>query len=349
MKIMDTTFARSTYEVTVAGSILYEAAMGIAAITYPEIHHSLERDRPHWDKVQAGLSEDLKKELDYARKHNTWKVLLDLIDESGCSEKEDFQAYVRSLEVDELKERAFPYLGAALEMKIGPAVRGDRDAVQDLLNAVEGHLFFPGLVKFLSEVDGEMLREHVMKLVDRWCEEVMAKDPQAINEIIMRDMDSKRAMLEKLDPEAFVSWVLGGEGYRPEPAVTKVLLVPQISYRPWVIQAERPDTKVFFYPVADESLSETEDVYKPPFLLVQKYKALGDETRLRMVKLLSEQNRTLKELTEILGMGKTTVHHHLRLLRSAKIVRAEGKGFTLSSDFPGTESSELDIYLGRER
>ncbi|WP_171051782.1 ArsR/SmtB family transcription factor [Alteribacter natronophilus] len=346
MKMIDTTFARSTYEVTVDGSFLYEAALGIAVITYPEIHPSLERDGRYWKKVKEGLSEELKTELAYAQEHNTWKVLLDLIAESGCRKSDSFAAYVEEIGADELKERAFPYLGVQWEEKTKRAVRGDDDAVQKLLNAVDGHLFFPGLIRYLAEVDGDELRRHILKLTERWFREVMDHTLDETEQILNRDLEAKRAMQDRLDPEAFVTWALGGEdGYPPEPSVTNVLLVPQVSYRPWVIQAERPGTKVFFYPVADESLLEADDVYKPPMMLVQKYKALGDETRLRIVKHLSESELSLKELTELLGMGKTTVHHHLRMLRSAKIVRTGEKGYRLADNFPGTEAGELEGYL----
>ena len=51
-----------------------------------------------------------------------------------------------------------------------------------------------------------------------------------------------------------------------------------------------------------------------------KHKALGDEARLRIVKMLFEKERTLQEITERLQLGKSTVHHHLKLLRAAKLV-----------------------------
>ena len=47
-----------------------------------------------------------------------------------------------------------------------------------------------------------------------------------------------------------------------------------------------------------------------------KHKALGDEARLRIVKMLFEKERTLQEITERLQLGKSTVHHHLKLLRA---------------------------------
>ena len=36
--------------------------------------------------------------------------------------------------------------------------------------------------------------------------------------------------------------------------------------------------------------------------------------------MLFEKERTLQEITERLQLGKSTVHHHLKLLRAAKLV-----------------------------
>lgn len=88
---------------------------------------------------------------------------------------------------------------------------------------------------------------------------------------------------------------MGDRGkYEPEPSVARVLLVPHTLYRPWTIQADAPDTKVFYYPVADENMAEQVDPYQPPHLLVQACKALGDEHRLRIVKHLAERAHSLQ-------------------------------------------------------
>lgn len=83
----------------------------------------------------------------------------------------------------------------------------------------------------------------------------------------------------------------------------------------------------------------------PSNFLVQKHKALGDEVRLRIVKLLSENDRSLQSLTEQLNMGKTTIHHHLKILRAAKIVGMNGLKYSLKANVLGLLSKELDQYI----
>ena len=60
--------------------------------------------------------------------------------------------------------------------------------------------------------------------------------------------------------------------------------------------------------------------------LAPRLKALGDPHRLTIVLLLGEQERTVKELQEELGLGQTLVSHHLGILRREGIVRAQPRG-----------------------
>ena len=54
--------------------------------------------------------------------------------------------------------------------------------------------------------------------------------------------------------------------------------------------------------------------------------ALGDETRIRIIKLLSQGEERVDDLTRILGTPQSTVSHHLRVLKEASLVHAEKRG-----------------------
>src|SRR5690625_4676816 len=65
-------------------------------------------------------------------------------------------------------------------------------------------------------------------------------------------------------------------------------------------------------------------------------KLLGDETRLRIISLLSREELSVAELQEILTMGQSRISSHLALLRKGSIVRdrREGKNsfYSLNED-----------------
>lgn len=54
--------------------------------------------------------------------------------------------------------------------------------------------------------------------------------------------------------------------------------------------------------------------------------ALGDETRINIIKLLSEGERSVDELTQILDAAQSTISHHLRVLKDAGLVQADKRG-----------------------
>jgi DNA-binding transcriptional ArsR family regulator len=55
-------------------------------------------------------------------------------------------------------------------------------------------------------------------------------------------------------------------------------------------------------------------------------KALGDETRWRIVKVLISNTMTVSELTEELNVTQYNVSKHLRILREAGIIKTEKDG-----------------------
>ena len=67
--------------------------------------------------------------------------------------------------------------------------------------------------------------------------------------------------------------------------------------------------------MSESQLPEIEDLW------IQIFAVLKDETRLAIFLLLnSNQNLTLKQMSDMLEKGKTTVHHHIRRLEDKKVV-----------------------------
>jgi len=60
--------------------------------------------------------------------------------------------------------------------------------------------------------------------------------------------------------------------------------------------------------------------------LADLFRLLGDPTRLRIVLACVERRRAVGAIAESLGLSGSLVSHHLRLLRAARIVRAERQG-----------------------
>ncbi|WP_429286956.1 ArsR/SmtB family transcription factor [Paraburkholderia sp. GAS206C] len=79
----------------------------------------------------------------------------------------------------------------------------------------------------------------------------------------------------------------------------------------------------------------TDDRDDPVAPLADLFRLLGDPTRLRIVLACVDEQRAVGAIAESLGLSQSLVSHHLRLLRAARIVRAERQGkqvFYLAAD-----------------
>lgn len=54
--------------------------------------------------------------------------------------------------------------------------------------------------------------------------------------------------------------------------------------------------------------------------------ALGDPTRRRVLKLLAKRPHSVREIANKLPITRPAVSHHLRVLKKAKLVRAQARG-----------------------
>lgn len=335
---------RETYEVRIEASLLWECALGIAAVTNSRLIDTLEKPKESWEKLKNSLSETLIEDLKFVGKNNTWKSLLLLLHQKEFRDLSEFLTFLDELDDEKLRFICIPYIGIKFEDLRMLASEGDESSRNRLKKQSEGNPFFPDYIEFVCTTRLPTLREHLKSVMSRWYEEVVVPQRESLSQILSRDKKAKEKMNGNLKPEAMVEWATGGITYLPEPGVHKVLLIPQSIYRPWNVEGDIEGVKVFYYPVANESIYP-DDKNMPSYFLVQKHKALGDEARLRMVKFLKGSNRTLQEITNELNMGKSTVHHHLKILKAARLVETQDGKYRLKENAVQSLSNELKQYL----
>ncbi|TXH81120.1 MAG: metalloregulator ArsR/SmtB family transcription factor [Pseudoxanthomonas sp.] len=61
-------------------------------------------------------------------------------------------------------------------------------------------------------------------------------------------------------------------------------------------------------------------------VLADVFRLLGENSRLRIALFCLDRPRAVTEISEGLGLGISLVSHHLRLLRAARLLRAERRG-----------------------
>jgi len=77
-----------------------------------------------------------------------------------------------------------------------------------------------------------------------------------------------------------------------------------------------------------------------------RFRALGDETRLRILEQLVAGERSVTELTERVDIGQSLMSHHLRILREAGlvVVRREGRWIHYAIAEPALGACRLALY-----
>lgn len=63
--------------------------------------------------------------------------------------------------------------------------------------------------------------------------------------------------------------------------------------------------------------------------LADVFKVLGDPTRLRILRVLMNQEVCVRDISDELGMGQSAVSHQLRILRDARLVQFRRDGKTV--------------------
>lgn len=151
--------------------------------------------------------------------------------------------------------------------------------------------------------------------------EVFAPHEAAVMALLQQDGGTQRSLIETLPPEAAIAAITRGYVYEPEPEFRRVVLVPHLAARPWLMLCQHDDARIICYAAQDQPQdAEADRVARA----VCVGRALGDERRLHMLRRLAAGEATLAELAEVSGVGKPTAHHHLGALRTAGLVTLRG-------------------------
>jgi DNA-binding transcriptional ArsR family regulator len=167
----------------------------------------------------------------------------------------------------------------------------------------------------LLSAPAEVIRSEFADLLEQWLVEVFAEREPAIRAAEERDLAVLRAETDGLPPEAVVERAVPGVTYVPEVGQTTVALVPTVALRPAWTVCDHRTANVFVYPAAAHA-----EAARPPARLVDLGKAIGDETRLRILRELASRPATPPDLADRLGMPRTSLLHHLSILRRAGLV-----------------------------
>ncbi len=211
------------------------------------------------------------------------------------------------------------------------ALAGDVEARERLL-AATGDWTRPTVARALDDPEGEL--RAMRRALRAWHERFQAIEGRVAS-MQDRDVESRRAEARSLPLLDFVEQATGGVRWVREPGVTRLVLAPSYFARPYNYLFGDREVRVICYPLGDAALDG--DTGALPTATLRLFKALGDESRLRILRLLADGDLYLTEIAERMSLSKPTVKHHMMLLRAAGLVAV-------------TETGGLTYYsLRRER
>ena len=162
--------------------------------------------------------------------------------------------------------------------------------------------------------------------------------------MLERDAERLRTADSAGDPIGFIEHATAGVRLIPEPGIRRVVLAPTYFGRPYNSLTRVGDATLIYYPIADTSL-DSADRLTPPNSAVRLYRALGDESRLRILKLLAERDRYLTEIAHELELSKPTINHHLAVLRAAGLVTVTEQGTMMYYNLRRDRADEAGVEL----
>jgi biotin operon repressor len=201
------------------------------------------------------------------------------------------------------------------------------------------------IVRVLFATDPTELKSRIVSILTLWYRDVFRPLESQVVPLLLRDAQMKRELIPTMSSEQLIETATNGLTFLPEPGYRKVLLIPSFTLRPWIITTEYLDSKIFYYPLADEIVQQGP---LPPANLVRLYRALADERRLRILKFLVQREPvSLQEVAEAVDVTKSTAHHHLATLRTAGLVRVSdaNKGYSLRKEMLPRVWQALQGYL----
>lgn len=205
------------------------------------------------------------------------------------------------------------------------AMTGDRAAIDELLACFADQYPADMVARWRAMLsDPSSVVGPARTVLAEWLPLFQPIEPR-VRAMIRRDADARGGDIATLRPTDLIERTTGGIRVLAEPGIRRIILAPSYFARPYNFALGGDDWRMFGYPIADESL-DVGDPLAPPAAVVRLHRALGDETRLRILRLLAGRDHYLTEIASALELSKPTIKHHLALLRAAGLVTLTEEG-----------------------
>jgi DNA-binding transcriptional ArsR family regulator len=329
-----------------------ELLLSVATLLVDEEHDSYELGAPRIEELRANAPPELVREADELLPFKAAAQLLGLVYTTPKPRTTAaFLDHFAATDPVEIRLHLLGYYTRGHHVTgpetIRQAAEGDAGAIGELVAAYSEYVD-PAKCANLQRVlhaDPAVGKRELLDLLSGWSEHVLpAIVPADYASLAERDVEAKRELVRSIPPEQVVERLAEGIQWVPGPEIDRVVLFPVYSPRPWVYMSEYKRAKIFCPPIT----ADRERTPGDPAELVRIYKALGDASRLKLLKRLQDGPISLTEAAQEIGLAKSTTHHHLALLRQAGfvLIREGDDTYKLRADMRPEPGALLTQYLG---
>jgi DNA-binding transcriptional ArsR family regulator len=190
--------------------------------------------------------------------------------------------------------------------------------------------------------EASRIKSNYSPLLRLWYEQYFRYVESKILPLLIEDASEKKMLESKMDPVSLIEYASGGVVFEEIRDLKTIVLLPTVHNRPINTYCFYKTMVIVQYPV-DVPL---EDEDEPPMVLLRMTKALSDPTRLRLLRYLAHEPKSLWEMQSDLDQSREMLMHHLMILRVAGLLRIHLRGeqderFSIRPD----GASELQMFL----
>jgi DNA-binding transcriptional ArsR family regulator len=348
LQVRDVMAVEQAPVVQVRSSPPFELLVGLYALCSPQ-----EAREPSWVPPELASCRPATRaaiESVGERSGEMWLHLLGIPLDAQAATAAEFLAAIEALPPLELRRHLVGVHVPAWRKVVGKAAleaaaRGDAAASKALL----AHpVYYAGRsresLRGILPLSADETKRRLVCALRTFADEVFEQRESQVAGQLEEDARSKRRLQSTIGPLELIDRAAGGYLYEVEPEFERVLLVPHLAARPWLLLCQHRRARIICYAVRSEA-------GEPAERLLELGRALGDSRRLMILQRLRKGDASLAELAGELGLAKSTTHHHLHRLRAANLIalrgNAAGYRYTLEpSGFAGAERLLGEFPLG---
>jgi DNA-binding transcriptional ArsR family regulator len=165
----------------------------------------------------------------------------------------------------------------------------------------------------LVRLEPEETRARLVRAVDAALGGLLEKDA---NDRLDAAARAATAMVAEQPPLVAIERLTTGYRYVPEPEAESVLLIPHLEPELSLLLAQHRSARLIAYRAAADPASGER--------LQALGRALADPKRVEILALVGAGTGRAHDLVAATGLSRSTVHHHLAVLREAGLVAIEG-------------------------